>query len=348
MAPLDVQIACKKAGAFGGSTMRPNLLKMLRHFEFDRILGIEDVAHLWSTHVGLLHSTSVVPHAAFRRGELFAGSFDEILASPLFRECFEDCFAASMREMNPEALFVALGPTPRTALGWLVDKGVVRAEQVLGSFCHPSSSSGSATPYFLREVTREQLKARNPVRNRCDNLDAAYAEMQASAVRLLGGAHLAPAPLVLPQATPVVQKAHVAANARPPAPHGNVAADSHEADITAIVQAISAAGYCQQHSKTNFAQFTAPNGEIVYLVKKTSRLNKIVLGIHPRLDPVQLARMPGVAEVSSRHMFHSNMRAFPKRRNNGEKENPYAWHVRTDTLGSLERFLHAFAKTDFA
>jgi len=33
----------------------------------------------------------VVPHAAFKSGKMFAGSFDDVMRSRLLRECFEDC-----------------------------------------------------------------------------------------------------------------------------------------------------------------------------------------------------------------------------------------------------------------
>jgi hypothetical protein len=39
--------AVKANAGFGGRAMRPNLLRMLRHFDFATILGIDDVADLW-------------------------------------------------------------------------------------------------------------------------------------------------------------------------------------------------------------------------------------------------------------------------------------------------------------
>lgn len=89
----------KKVGAFGGPSMKPNLLKMLRHFHFDKLLGIQDVESLWGKDAELLHSTSVVPHAAFRNRDMFNGSFSEVMASPLLKECFLDCFVSSLRSV---------------------------------------------------------------------------------------------------------------------------------------------------------------------------------------------------------------------------------------------------------
>ena len=167
----------KKAGAFVGPAMRPNLLKMLRHFRFEKILGIDDAESLWGKDAGLLHSTSVIPHAAFKitksENKMFAGNFEEVMKSGLLRECFVNCFVPSIREMNQNAFYVSLGQCPQAALQWCVEEGYLRQEQVLGAFCHPSTNGGSAPSYYLREVSREELSPKDPVRNRCDWLDSA-------------------------------------------------------------------------------------------------------------------------------------------------------------------------------
>ena len=62
----EVLREAKRIGGFGGETMRPNLLRMLRHFRFRDILGIRDEEELWDARADLLHSTSVVPHMAAR------------------------------------------------------------------------------------------------------------------------------------------------------------------------------------------------------------------------------------------------------------------------------------------
>ena len=181
----EILIEIKKSGAFGGASMKPNLLKMLNHFSFNKLLGIDNIETLWGQNAYLLHSTSVVPHAAFKSGKMFAGSFDMVMKSPLLKECFLDCFIPSAKEMRSDALFVGLGPCPKDALEWCVSQGHLSRKQVLGSFCHPSGAGGSTTNYYLREVKKEQLKPKNPVLNRCDWLDEAYEQMLNSTKQLL-------------------------------------------------------------------------------------------------------------------------------------------------------------------
>lgn len=167
----------KQQGAFGGSAMRPNLLKMLRHFDFEHLLEIGDVTSLWGSNSHLLQTTSVVPHAAFKAGKMFAGSFGEVMRSRLLRECFEESFVPTLAELSPDAMYVGLGPCPLDALKWCADRGLIKRSQLLGAFCHPSGSGGSMTRYFLREVAKSDLKPKDPVRSRCNWLDEAYQMM---------------------------------------------------------------------------------------------------------------------------------------------------------------------------
>ncbi len=185
----ETLVEVKKHGAFGSRTMRPNLVKMLNHFGFDRILGIEDINDLWGNQGHLLHSTSVIPHAAFvlKKGKYapFSGYFDEVIKCDLFRECFLDCFVPSIHEINSEAMYIGLGSCPDEALKWCVSNGYIRAEQVLGSLSHPSTNGGSSVPYFLREKRLEDLKPKDPVRHRTEWLDKAYENMSNSTAKLL-------------------------------------------------------------------------------------------------------------------------------------------------------------------
>jgi hypothetical protein len=175
-----VLTAAKRDGAFGGMAVRPNLVRMLEHFEVAGHLGLASAHDLWDSGWGDFHATSVVPQAAFRvkrdgSEKLFAGSFDEVRRNDVLRECFEQDFLPTVRAMNPNAIWVGLGPTPKEALDWCVTERLLRTDQVV-ALAHPSSNSGSQVKYFLREVDRAALKPRNPVLARSDWLDAAYTE----------------------------------------------------------------------------------------------------------------------------------------------------------------------------
>lgn len=140
MSQAEILEAVKTFAAFGGDAMRPNLLRMLRHFNFAMILGIGDEADLWGTAAELLHSTSVVPHAAFKNSKMFSGSFDEVFRVDALRQRFEADFVTTLSDLSGDALYVALGKTPLDALRHCVGLGVIKEHQLLGALAHPSRS----------------------------------------------------------------------------------------------------------------------------------------------------------------------------------------------------------------
>lgn len=339
----EILTEVKKVGAFGGKSMKPNLLKLLRHFQFEKLLGIDDVESLWGENAGLLHSTSVVPQAAFKNGKRFNGSFDEVIASRLLKECFLDCFVPAVREINEKALFVALGPCPQAALDWCVKEGALRQEQVLGSFCHPSSAGGSTTRYYLREVTKDQLDPKNPVRSRCDWLDQAYEQMLSSTSTFLDVSFQTP--MTVEQirvpfseksvtSTKTAQSTTMKENSH--APTGG------ELEIEKILKDIERAGYKSTNATKKVAEFQSPGGQFIYVIKTSSNLNNINLMVHPDHKQVTLSSIDGIDSVSDEHRFHSNMTKFPKRINKGETPTAFGWHLNISTLSDLNRFLSSF------
>lgn len=182
----DVLEAVKALAAFGGEAMRPNLLRMLRHFNFAKLLGVRDEADLWDGSSALLHSTSVVPHAAFKKGKMFSGSFDEILKVGALRQRFETDFVATLSEMTDDARYIALGKTPYNALKHCVGLGVIKEDQLLGALAHPSRSGGSQVAVYLGEKTLDDLDPADPVRGRVEWLTGAYAAMRSATARLNG------------------------------------------------------------------------------------------------------------------------------------------------------------------
>jgi hypothetical protein len=306
---------------------------MLRHSPFNKLLGIEDVATLWSADARLLHSTSVVPHAVFESGKPFNGKFDVILKSPLLKQYFLNSFVASIAQLRSDAVYVALGDTPKAALEWCVSEGYLHAQQVLGAFCHPSSSGGSATAYYLREKTFADLDEKDPVRHHAAVLDEYYRQMHASIAALLGSAGRVAEPIPAPMprliatpsmSAPVAEVARKAKGRRRPALAESEPDDEARVEeMRAILDQITAAGNTLTHDVKKVAELQTRSDQVVYLVKKQSTMNRIVLAVHREHEPERLSHLPGVESVSSDHRFHSNMSRFPKKKNKGETETQY-------------------------
>jgi len=187
------------------------------------------------------------------------------------------------------------------------------------------------------------------IRHRATVLDEYYRQMQASISALIGSAGLMPEPtsahIPRPTAAPStsVQVAEVAGKTkgRRRSAHAEAAPDddTRAEEIHSILDQIETAGNTLTHDVKKVAELQTISGQVVYLVKTQSSMNRIVLGVHPEHKPERLSQLPGVESVSSDHRFHSNMSLFPKKKNKGEKETQYGWQVITGSLGDCKRFL---------
>lgn len=153
-----------KTGAFDGG-MRTRLISVLHHFQVAKRLGVPSEADLWGKSADLLHSTSVIPHAVFKGGKGFAGTFAQIQKSAILRSCFEVCFVPTLTELAEDCYFLALGPTPLDALQWCAKQGVIDPKRILGACPHPSPAGGSRIDVFLGKVSGDDLDPSNPVRS---------------------------------------------------------------------------------------------------------------------------------------------------------------------------------------
>ena len=160
--------------------MRPNLMKMMEHFGFAELFGLSSVSEFWSSGSDKFLGTSVVPHAAFRKGKPFNGSFADVLVSAPLRVSFERDFVASLSDLKSNARFVALGPTPLAALSWCAENGLINPRQIMGAFAHPARTGGTAVDVYLGLKKANELNERDPVRHRADDLGRWYQEMSIS------------------------------------------------------------------------------------------------------------------------------------------------------------------------
>jgi len=187
----DALAAAKVFGAFGGS-MRSRLNQMFQRFRIHEIVGVSTPEDIWDIDLGILHSTSVVPHAAFKNTRMFNGSFSEVLGTPLLRASFECDLLPTLPRLPSDARLIAVGRTPYDALAWCIKNGYVRRDQVLGAFPHPSGSSGSQVDYFIGTKKIDELTPSDPVRYRVPWLDRARAELEEAVTNVLGEALMKP------------------------------------------------------------------------------------------------------------------------------------------------------------
>lgn len=123
--------------------------------------------------------------------------------------------------------------------------------------------------------------------------------------------------------------------------------EKSEADVITLMNEFANANYVETKNIDYVAGYKAPSGQVVYLVKTTSTLNRINVMVNPGFSPEMLRKLEGVDAVSSEHKFHSNMSGFPKRINKGKTPTAYGWQVTLDSLQALPKFLKAFSQVRF-
>jgi hypothetical protein len=328
----------KRVAGFGGSSMRPNLVRMLNHFDFAGIYGLPDVEALWGSDTHLLHSTSVVPHAAFRKDSMFAGSFAEVMASPVFRESFLRDFVGSIPELNPDARFVALGRTARDALDWCVANSHLSRDQVLGAFAHPSKNGGSAVDVYLGLKSIQDLVAKNPVRHRAAQLQADAQRMeQATAPLRPEGYQVVPMRI----AVPAVSAAAIPVSSSLPQPKKSGIEPNRSAspsDNAEMLQALADAGYIKRRG-TNKVDLFGGRNEIARVYRKKGKTISVV--VHPDAKSLAQAALQNLGKMGVAY-HNSNMIGYPKRMHTGEDGISYGYPVTFETAGALREFLIAF------
>lgn len=171
-----------------------------------------------------------------------------------------------------------------------------------------------------------------------------YGRMAQEAVRLALGSNQAPVAVnvikVQPgkkQLSPVIPKKE----------NIKMKSEKSETDVITIMNEFTNANYVETKNIDYVAGYKAPSGQVVYLVKTTSSLNRINVMVNPGFSPEMLRELEGVDTVSSEHKFHSNMSGFPKRINKGKTPTAYGWQVTLDSLQALPKFLKAFGQVRF-
>lgn len=124
----------------------------------------------------------------------------------------------------------------------------------------------------------------------------------------------------------------------------NMKSDNSNSDLLTLMNEFLDAGYFETKNIDKVAGYEAPTGEIIYLVKTASSLNRITLMVNPNFPPEILRGLDGTGAVSNEHRFHSNMSGFPKRINKGETPTAYGWQVTLDSQQALPKFLKAFSQ----
>lgn len=150
----EISYICKREGRFYG-VIRKNIIDMLDELELHKMFGMDSCKELFENKDYLLHTTSVIPFAVFVEGKNYTGHKPKILKNRLLTKYTKEYFYPQAEALS-HALFIPLGKSVDEILDGLVDSGVLKEEQCLKGFPHPSGANGHRLKQF--EKNKEHLK----------------------------------------------------------------------------------------------------------------------------------------------------------------------------------------------
>ncbi|MBE5962099.1 MAG: hypothetical protein E7256_12100 [Lachnospiraceae bacterium] len=139
----EIQYECKRAARFSGS-MRRNMIQMLDEVGVNEYLDLKSCTELFENRDDLLHTVSLIPYSVFVKGGNYTGHTPKLLKSEFLMKYVYENFVTELGKLhNPDVLIVPLGKAVEEALGVLVQKGIVKEDQILYGFPHPSGANGN-------------------------------------------------------------------------------------------------------------------------------------------------------------------------------------------------------------
>jgi len=144
---------CKRNSRFAGS-MRKNLIEMLDELKLNRKLQLRSCSELFENRDELLHTTSIIPYPVFINNKNYTGSNPKILDSEILKTYLKKYFYKEVEKL-PNALIIPLGKIVEEVLELMISEKLIKKEQCLLGFPHPSGANGHRKKQF--EENKERL-----------------------------------------------------------------------------------------------------------------------------------------------------------------------------------------------
>ena len=143
----EAQMRADVTAAFAGP-MRTNLISMLDAIGVAKSLELESTRLLFDEYQSLAHTTSVLRYPVFVDGQNYTGHSPPIFQQSVLEEYWRCAFPEEIRNIQGMPLLVPLGEIVTQVLSLLIDENVLRKEQCLLGFPHPSGQNGHRNRLF--------------------------------------------------------------------------------------------------------------------------------------------------------------------------------------------------------
>lgn len=149
---------CKKEGRLAGA-LRKNVIEMLDALELPRELGIQSAKALFDEREDLLHTTSMIPFAAFVKGKNYTGHSPQLLKNEFLMRYVEAHLYPQVALMK-DALIIPLGKCVEEVMKVLIAKGCIDENKCLLGFPHPSGANVNRKKQFEEEKDKLLIKVK--------------------------------------------------------------------------------------------------------------------------------------------------------------------------------------------
>ena len=138
---------CKRNSRFAGS-MRKNLIEMLDELNLNKKLNISSCLELFENKDELLHTTSVIPYPVFINHRNYTGSNPKILDNEVLESYLREYFYKEVKKL-PNVFIIPLGKSVEEVLEVMIKENLIKKEQCLLGFPHPSGANGHRKRQFM-------------------------------------------------------------------------------------------------------------------------------------------------------------------------------------------------------
>ncbi|MBR3613697.1 MAG: hypothetical protein IKL55_00765 [Clostridia bacterium] len=142
----QIKQKCKINSRFAGS-MRKNLIEMLDELNLNDKLNLKSCSELFENKDYLLHTTSVIPYPIFINNKNYTGTTPKIMESEVLYGYVRNYFYKEIKSL-PNALIIPLGKSVEEILIQIINEGLIKKEQCLLGFPHPSGANGHRKNQF--------------------------------------------------------------------------------------------------------------------------------------------------------------------------------------------------------
>lgn len=130
---------CKVAGRFSGG-LRKNIISMLDEIKLNEALKIESTSELFEDKDYLLHTVSLIPYPVFVKGKNYTGHTPKLIKSEFLMKYVNENFIEEFGNLE-NVFIIPLGRAVEDVFSDLINNKILKEEQVLKGFPHPSGAN---------------------------------------------------------------------------------------------------------------------------------------------------------------------------------------------------------------